>query len=254
MKKLLALVGVISLLASSVFAFHVKELVRPRKPLPEQTQKVNKPRRPMPDEKQLSRAIIQAAPLSWKAYLENLKLAAQNLTTYDFKSNVHPYLLEADSQSESDLNIYFSLKDYQAISGYFQTVYNKDPQQGTLQEYTEFYKGINNLSPREHYILPTIAIWQTGSVEAVLPFRHQQNPYWETPLLAAKAYDVMATIDPAAVKNEMQEYMRFSIGDLNEPTNRENVKKFFDTWRAQEDKNLPSVKDADVLEALALTE
>lgn len=252
MKKLLALIGIVFLSTVSVFAFHVKSRVKPRKPLPIITQKTTKPIPPMPSVNKVARNIVKNAPLSWIDYLRNLQMIAADLTTYDFQGNIHPYLLEADTKDEEDKKISFSLTDYQAISGYFQEVYQKDPQQGTLEEYKEFYKKLNDISPREHYILPTIAVWQTGSVEAVLPYRHQMTSYWETPQLAAKAYDVMSSIDPVTTQNAFQKYMRFTVGDEENPENRGAIKAFFDTWRAQEDKTLPSVQNANELEHLVL--
>lgn len=249
MKKLLTLIGIMSLSTVSVFAFHVKTLVRPHKPLPKITQQAIRPKHLTPYTARITRAIEKKNSLSWVNYLRNLQMAAADLTSYDFQDNVHSYLLEADSKNEED-KIAFALKDYQTISGYFQEVYGKDPQQGTLKEYAEFYKALNNRSPREHNILPTIAIWHTGSVEAVLPYRHQMVSYWDTPQLAAKAYDIMKELDSVATKKAFEKYMRFSVGSVENPENKETIKAFFDTWRAQEDKTLPSVQDADELEAL----
>lgn len=253
MKKLSTLLALVSLATVSVFAFNVNTRIKAPRPLPAAKPTVAKAVRPLPNMSKLTENARKVVTLSWMDYLKNLQQAAADFKTYDFKGNVHPYLSEMDTTTAKTKDIAFAVKDYQTISGYFREKFKKDPQQGTLAEYAALYEGLNNLSPREYNILPTIAVWQTGSLEAVLPYQNQNISYWETPLLAAKAYDIMAQIDKDATEKTAQRYIRFTAGNPKETGSRQTIKKFFDTWRNQANKALPSVKDADALEKLVLT-
>ena len=251
MKKLFTLFALVLLATASVFAQHIKSRVRVPKPLPEEKQVATKQPRPMPEKSELAKNIKESMPLSRLDYVRNLQLAVTASKNCNIESNVNPCLLKMEPKEAEDNQIAFAIKDYQAIADYFDQRFNKDPQQGTLTEYKALYEGMGNQSPMEYNMLPTFAIWQTGSVEAVFPFRHQIQDYWENPLLAAKAYDVMARIDYDATRQMFSNYMRLPKGrSINCPENDQQVKAFFAAWRAQKDKTLPSVKDADVLEQI----
>lgn len=226
-----------------------------KKPLPTMGKKVErKVVRMLPKPKQEKKK--ETITLSWVDYLRNLQTVAADFTTYDFEGNIHPYFthINVKAMKNADIESLYAIKDYIEITIYFLKTYNIDPQQGTLEQYKEFYKAFNNLSPREYNVLPTIAIWKTGSVEAIIPFRLQMKEYWSDPQLAALAYDTMAAIDYQATQRMMDAYLRIPApSDIACEENQQMVKKFFEVWRSQADKNLPSVKDADKLEALVLT-
>ena len=253
MKKLFTLFALIFLATTCVFAFNIKSRVKVKKPLPKVKQAASKQPRPMPTPQtsELAKNIRESMPLSRLDYVMNLQLAVADSKNCDFESNVNLCLSKIDPKKAADKNIAFAITDYQKISDYFDKRFNKDPQQGTLEEYQALYAGLGNQSPMEYNMLPTFAIWQTGSVEAIFPFRHQIQDYWDNPLLAAKAYDVMARIDYEATRQMFTNYMRLPKGrSINCPENDQQVKAFFAAWRAQKDKTLPSVKDADVLEQI----
>lgn len=252
MRKLFIVLSMICVTALSVSAFDFVQLHRPKskRPLPQTAIEKEKVVRPMP--KVDNKSTKKERTLSWIKYLRNLQLVASEFSSYDFESNIHDYLLAINPREVTDQEMAFSLKDYQEISRYFQEVYHVDPTQGTLEQYKEFYLAFNNLTPREYNLLPTIAIWSTGSVEAILPFRHQMRSYWQTPELAAKAYDAMATIAPSDTLNKFNQYMRFSVGSVETEENQEEIKNFFAVWKNNTDQDLPSVKDAAHFEALVL--
>jgi hypothetical protein len=250
MKKLIAALTTIVLTMSTIaFAFDFVDHHHPKmqKPLPKTKQIAQRPVRPAPEPKELEKNIKNAAmsSLSWLNYLRFLGDALAKYSTYDFKGNANDYLSEIKLEDIEDQEMLFAVKDYKAVSSYFYKSFHKSPQEGTLEEYRSFYKEFYNLSPREHVILPTLAIWKTGSVEAIIPFRHQ---YWYTPQLAALAYDTMAKVDYEKAHQFLQHYIK----KLSAGIDNTEIKQFFDVWRSNADKTLPSVKDADEFEELAL--
>ena len=254
MKKIVILLNTIVLATLSfampdfISAHHPKM----KKPLPNSSARQIKQQVQHQMPKEIAQPTRQKETLSWLAYLTNLHLALENNKGYSFEENVHPYLSKMDPKNAKDKNIAFALNDYKTISAYFQHYYG-NPQQGTLQQYKALYEAFNDLSPLEHNILPTIAIWQTGSVEAVLPYPGQEKDYWDNPLLAAKAYDIMAKIDYPATQKMFKQYLPQEPG-VNDAKNAKTVKTFFAAWRAQKDKTLPSVQDANMLEKIVLGE
>ena len=105
-----------------------------------------------------------------------------------------------------------------------------------LQQLKEFYQASKEYQA-SLYVLPTIAIWHNGTIDGLMPYRHQTNRFWEIPQQVGKMYNTMAQIDPQNALNFLKGSIRadfeaattpqFPEGDLGPGGQRQFVANFF---------------------------
>lgn len=179
---------------------------------------------------------------NWEFYLRNLFFAIEKSAKPGrnlYVSDACKVLLQLPAQEEES---YVGI--FQQLSAEFEKQLGDPCEYPFTDNLVAFYRDYRG--PNKEYLLPTLAIWYTGTVETIIRISSLEPRYMDNPGLAAKAYEILSY----AEQRTAQKVIPYALARLHHEfaeTQLESVNNFLDEWEIYGSVYVRSIREVPVL-------